>query len=86
MRITDKILESRVEWLNKVVGIESGDYKTPGYYMLDWAYGGVSLERIANTGSGVHDVFNVGHITKRELYGMINAFIEGIRAARDLAA
>lgn len=77
MRITEKILESRVAYLNKLAGFENAKYSTVGAYVVSYAYGGVSLHEYCNKHGGIHDVFNCGHIPKRELYDRINAFMSG---------
>lgn len=71
--ISRKKLESRVDYLNK---------QGAGLYRIDYAYGGVSLEEKE---SG-NDVFHCGHVSKRELYNRINAFIEGIQVTRRITA
>jgi hypothetical protein len=48
---------------------------------LSGAYGGVALHRMYNAGGGVSDVFGSGHMSKRELYGRMHAFIRGMEAA-----
>lgn len=54
-----------------------------GNYHLDGAYGGWALHRMCNKGGGVNDVFQVGHVSKREIYGLMQAFIRGIAAAEE---
>lgn len=49
-----------------------------GVFYLDGAYGGYALYRIMNEGGGVTDVFNGGHMPKRELQARMFAFLEGI--------
>jgi hypothetical protein len=51
-----------------------------GVFYIDGAYGGVALYRIMNEGGGVTDVFNVGHVPKRELRNLMFAYIEGLDA------
>jgi hypothetical protein len=51
-----------------------------GIYYIDGAYGGVALYRIMSEGGGVTDVFNVGHVPKRELRDLMFAYIEGLDA------
>ena len=83
-RITEKMLENQVRVLNNITGNEPSPY-TKGQgganintFLLDHAYGGVALYQICNEGGGVNDIFNNGHMTKRELHGRIDAFIKGI--------
>lgn len=91
MTITKAHLQLKVDYLNRITGnpVEStldvlfnerdgGRYTANvGNYHLGWAYGGVKLQQIVNTGGGCHDVFNY-RFTKPELARMIDAFIKGI--------
>jgi hypothetical protein len=49
-----------------------------GNYYLDQAYGGVCLQRMVGEAGGCTDVLSSGHITKRELYQRLHAYIRGI--------
>ena len=83
MRIYQKDLEAVAARLNKLIGIEEKvKYNTVGGFIIDHAYGGVSLHKIENGHGAVSDVFRCGHITKKELYYRINAFIDGIEYER----
>ena len=79
MRITQKDLEAKVARLNRIAGFESPKYSTVGAYVLDYAYGGVKLEKWCNDHGAVHDIFNQGFMTKRELYNLMSAYENGIR-------
>ena len=79
MRITQKDLESKVARLNRIAGFDNPPYSTIGAYCLDYAYGGVKLEKWCNRHGGVHDIFNQGFMTKRELYNLMSAYENGIR-------
>lgn len=52
-----------------------------GVYYIDGAYGGIALYRIVTAGGGVADVLSCGHVPKRDLYGRLRAFLEGLEAA-----
>lgn len=87
-RITEKDLESRVKYLNKITNSpetyatkkpEGGLDIHPGHYHLDGAYGGWKLVRTCNTGGGISDISRQGYTSKRELYTWINAYIDGIQ-------
>lgn len=54
-----------------------------GNYHLSGAYGGFALHRMHNLGGGVSDVFQCGHVPKRELLERMYAFINGYNAATD---
>lgn len=55
---------------------------TVGAFYIDGAYGGVSLVQIMNEDGGVRDVLGSGHVTKRELYDRIQAYLRGVDDAR----
>ena len=90
MRITTQILEDRINYLNEL----TNNPKTPrtqkngkvisniGNYHLDGAYGGWELYQMHNTGGGVDNPLRTGHIPKKELYNLINAFISGIQSVK----
>jgi len=93
MRITLKELEGRVKFLNRFTNNpterftkKDGQYfSNAGHYLISQQYGGYELQQICNDGGGVDDVLGTGHIPKKELYYLINAFIEGMRrATKDL--
>ncbi len=83
MRITQKHLEVKVDRLNRKHGFIDPEYSTIGAFCLDYAYGGVSLEKWCNAHGGVHDIFNRGHMPKRELYELICAYEIGLSEGRD---
>ena len=49
-------------------------------YHLSGAYGGYSLHQHGASGSGGRDVFQLGHVPKRELLGMLRAYRAGLEA------
>jgi hypothetical protein len=91
-RITQKDIESVVARINRITGSPM-DYAQPrtdgapfcsniGNYHLDYAYGGVQLCRVCNTGGGVSNVLGCGHVPKRELYERMHALITGLEASK----
>ena len=89
--VTRKQLDSIVERINRTMQApmecyskdEQGDYRANiGNYHLSGAYGGFSLHRMVNESGGVSDVFQCGHVTKRELASMMYAFLKGIDLER----
>ena len=46
-----------------------------GNFHLSGANGGVSLHQTMTEGGGVRDVFSCGHVTKRDLYQMMRAYL-----------
>jgi hypothetical protein len=91
-RITEKQLESLVQWVNELTNSPPTSYTRTedgklsaniGNYHLYFAYGGVNLHRITNTGGGVNTPLGEGTRTKRELFNQLHAFINGLRAKND---
>ena len=85
-RITEKHLQAIVDRLNRITGSPAAPYiegkAQIGNYHLSHAYGGVCLHRMHNEGGGVSSPLSTGHITKRELQGLLYAFISGIESAK----
>ncbi len=87
-RITEKNLQDRIDWLNKLTGnpIEpyqgsENQYQTNvGNYHLDCAYGGVGLAQMVE-GGGVTKIIGGFH-PKREFLTLLNAYISGIEDAK----
>ena len=71
-RITNKDLIKQVARINELLETDT--------YELDSAYGGVKLIRK----DGWSDVLNCGYTTKRKLYDLMAAFIDGIKAAKGI--
>ena len=46
-----------------------------GNFHLNGAYGGVCLHQTMTEGGGVRDVFSCGHVTKRDLYNRMSAYL-----------
>jgi hypothetical protein len=88
MRITDKQLENLATFINELTGspIEYRNQETGkiniGHFTLSHAYGGVCLHRIVNDGGGCSTPIVHGHVTKRELYEQMHAFIKGLEFAK----
>jgi len=92
-RITKKTLRMAVANLNREMNLPTSAWLTPygsgikanvGVFVLDCAYGGYRLCRIASEGGGQSDISPRG--TARETYEYIYAMIAGIRLAREAAA
>ena len=56
-----------------------------GNYHLSQAYGGVCVHRVATEAGGITTPLSQSHISKRECYVELVAFIKGIEAGRTLA-
>jgi hypothetical protein len=86
-RITLKFLQAQCERLNRLEGspLESyskdestGKYSANiGNYHISQAYGGYSLHRMYTAGGGVSNPLSIGHISARELSGLLSAYIAG---------
>ena len=89
MRISEKQLQRRVEYLNELNGFKGHAYKRlkngkvvsrgSGFH-LGYAYGGVRLEFMSSEG-GCSDVSP--RLKKAELYDYVNGMIEGLRYYKD---
>jgi hypothetical protein len=88
-RITNKDLEAVVKAINTLTNMPAETYLRDkngkllgqiGNYHLSYAYGGVALHQLMSKSGGVNDIF-YGHMSKRELYGKMQAFIKGIEAS-----
>jgi hypothetical protein len=94
-RITAQQLDHMARFINKALGApttyharDDNGNTTPypwqievGHYHISGAYGGVCLHRTDNEHGGVTDVFNCGHVPKRDLYNRMRAYLEGIERA-----
>lgn len=84
-RITQKMLDVRVELLNQATGnpletyrqIDGRNVAQIGNYHISGAYGGFKLLQIVNEQGGCRDVLYSGYVSKRELYSLICAFHQG---------
>ena len=93
-RITNNMLERKVDYLNKITGnnpvsytrSDSGFKANIGNYHISGAYGGVALEQMTNESGGIHSVFSIGHVPKRELFDRICAYVDGIDAGKRLTS
>lgn len=89
-RITEKHLQAIVDRLNRITGSPALPYVDGkaqiGNYHISHAYGGVCLHRMHNEGGGVSSPLSTGHITKRELAGLLHAFIAGINTGEEVKA
>lgn len=91
-RITQKNLQAVIDRINRITDSPETPYtKTPegkfipnlGNYHLSMAYGGYNLHRIDNDSGGVTCPLGTGHVTKKELYKLMHAFINGLYAGKD---
>lgn len=91
--VTLKTLEAVVDRINKMTNNPLESYSKVddryiaqvGNYHLSGAYGGYSLHRMYNLDGGITDVFQCGHVSKRELLTRMYSFLAGYNAAIDNA-
>lgn len=79
-RTTQKQLDFLCERINAAQKTPAKPYDDKfvcqiGNYHLSGAYGGVSLHQMTNESGGVRDVFSCGHVTKRDLYNRMSAYL-----------
>ena len=72
-RITSRDLERLVESINALAKTDT--------YELSGAYGGYQLHQIVNKNGGARTLLSDGHVPKRELHGLMRAYISGYTAS-----
>ena len=85
-RITNKMLDARVNSLNNILGYPTERWKpyrvdgrwvaNSNHYYVGKAYGGYRLEQLCTDGGGALDISPRG--TKREIWDYTTAMIKGI--------
>ena len=95
MRVSKADLERKIDLLNQITNNAPKPYAdgyevvngmrrlkaNAGNYHLDGAYGGYQLHQMCE-GGGVRDVLYSGYTTKKDLYYLISAYIQGIETGR----
>jgi hypothetical protein len=83
-RITEAHLQAKVDRLNRITGSPAEPYTdgkaNVGNFHLSHAYGGVCLHRMYNDGGACTAPLIGGHVPKRELAGLLDAYIAGIES------
>lgn len=87
-RTTPAHLESLVARINSLTNSPTQPYSevngkfspNANCYHLDYAYGGVMLVRMSSTPgcTGISTPLGTGHISKRDLYERMTAFVRGL--------
>jgi hypothetical protein len=89
-RITRAHLDAKAATINSLTKSPSEPYTggkaNKGNYHISGSYGGYSLHRMANESGGVNDVFGCGHITAKQLAGLMSAYTAGLYDATRGAA
>lgn len=88
-RIKISDLQMLIDNLNERAGSPLETYKREngravaqiGNYHLSQSCGGVALYCVVNTSGGIHDIFSRGHMPKRELFGLIQAYSGSVQSA-----
>ena len=84
-RITRAFLDAKVATINSMTKSPAEPYRTVdgkavanvGNYHISGAYNGYCLHRMTE-GGGASDVFSCGHISARELAGLMSAYMAGL--------
>ena len=88
-RITEKMLGQLAGRINTATGSPATSYTRNavggmwaniGNYHISYAYGGACLHRMSSTGGGVCTPLGAGHVTKRELWEQMHAYLAGLEA------
>ena len=87
-RITNSQLENLCQYINTITdspmnyrNVDTGKIAV-GHFSISHAYGGVCVHRTVNEGGGCSTPIAYGHISKRELYELMHAFIKGLEFYR----
>jgi len=87
-RITQKDLEILVDVINVETKNPTTSYTKHkdganiGNFHLDYAYGGVKLAQITNTGGTIREISHDGFGTKRQLHSFMQAYLDGMAVAK----
>ena len=86
-KVTRSVLESKANTINKLLNsplessrmVDGKWFANVGNFHISGAYGGYSLHRMVNESGGCFDVLTNGHISAKELAGLMSAFIYGLQ-------
>jgi len=87
MTVTKQMLQDKIDYLNYVTNSPDTPYTRDdsgklsaniGCFTLYQAYGEVGLHRMVNEGGGITDRHIYGLHSKKELYALLSAFINGV--------
>jgi hypothetical protein len=85
-RITDSMIQARIDQLNKLTDSPMTPYTDGkaniGNFHLSSAYGGVCVHRMVNEAGGCSSPIVSYHTTKRDLFDRLCAFIDGYQLAK----
>mgnify|MGYP001279532175 CR=1 FL=1 len=85
-RITESDLQAKIDRLNKITNSPANPYTNGkanvSCYHISHAYGGVCLHRMYNDSGACTTPLIGGHVSKRELAGLLDAYISGIESTK----
>jgi len=90
-RITKKMLQARIDTINSILGKPSTPFSldaegnrtvNAGVFILTQAYGGYGVGKMCEEGGTWSEIWN-GHISARDAYDRISAFIAGLTFNRE---
>lgn len=89
-RITKKNLQARIETINSILNrpvtpysqVEGKLIANIGNFSLSQCYGGYCVHLMVNDGGGVSTPIWAGHITARDAYERLSAFISGLQFSK----
>lgn len=85
-RITESMLQKKIDLLNQVAGRPTKPYThnadgklvaNEGNFHVSGAYGGWTLHCMSNESGGVTSPLNCGYISRRALYDLVCTYIAG---------
>jgi hypothetical protein len=85
-RITKKLLQARIDTINSILNLPATPYTlqedgtrsvNQGVFILTQAYGGYGVGKMSEEGGTGSAIWH-GHITARDAYERISAFIAGL--------
>ena len=93
-RITRAFLEAKARTLNGMTKSPLEPYRTVdgkavanvGNYHVSGAYDGYCLHRMATEGGGAADVLDCGHVSAKQLAGLMSAYMAGLYDATKITA
>lgn len=85
-RITKKLLQARIDTINSILGMPETPYTRTndklvaniGNFSLSQAYGGYCVHRMCNEHGGASTPIWICHISARDAYERLSAFIAGL--------
>ena len=88
MRITNEHLQNLVTMINKAANkpmdyLDDSGNIAIGHYHISRAYGGCKLVQTVTASGGERDILTAGHISKRDCYDHMHAYLKGIEFTQE---